>query len=167
MVRTWFVRCSLVKNELNRIFIILKSRWGLIMNIFVTATTASILLFAQSASASFAVDALLDVYRFAGAGPFSAEAGQRLWAETQSHNKAPSERSCSSCHTNNLSDSGKHVKTQNRLNRCHHSPTSNDSPIQKRSRNGSCVIANGHLGVSVVLRKKVIFFFIFRNQEYR
>ena len=85
------------------------------MKIFMTLITASALLFAQSASASFAVDALLDVYRYAGAGPFSAEAGQRMWTETQNHNKAPSERSCSSCHTKNLSDSGKHVKTQKQI----------------------------------------------------
>ena len=86
------------------------------MKILTTLITVSVLLFAQSASASsastsFAVDALLKVYSDAGAGPFSAEAGQRLWDKTQSHNKSPAERSCSSCHTSNLSDSGKHVKT--------------------------------------------------------
>ena len=82
------------------------------MKILVTLIAGSVLLFAQSASASPAVDAMLKVYRDAGAGPFSAKAGQRMWTETQSHNKTPAERRCSSCHTNNLSDSGKHAKTQ-------------------------------------------------------
>jgi hypothetical protein len=82
------------------------------MKILTTFTTAVILLLAQSASASFAVDALLDVYRYAGAGPFSAEAGQRMWTESHNHNNASSERSCSSCHTSNLGDDGKHIKTQ-------------------------------------------------------
>ncbi len=81
------------------------------MKIFITITAATVLLFAQTASASFAADAMLKVYSDAGAGPFSAEAGEQLWIKTYSHNKAPFERSCSSCHTNNLSDSGKHIKT--------------------------------------------------------
>jgi hypothetical protein len=82
------------------------------MNIHITLITASILLFSQSASASFAVDALLDVYRDAGAGPFSADSGQRMWTETHNGVQPPLERRCSSCHTDNLSDAGKHVKTQ-------------------------------------------------------
>ena len=83
------------------------------MKILTTISTAAVLIFAQSASASssFAVDAMLDVYRDAGAGPFSAEAGQLMWTETHRHDKSPLQRSCSSCHTRNLSDSGKHVKT--------------------------------------------------------
>ena len=82
------------------------------MNIRTTLISASILLFSQSANASFAVDALLDVYRYAGAGPFSAESGQRMWTETYNNAQTPVERRCSSCHTNNLSASGKHIKTQ-------------------------------------------------------
>ena len=85
------------------------------MNIHITLITASILLFSQSTSASFAVDALLDVYRGAGAGPFSAESGQRMWTETYNNAQTPAERRCSSCHTNNLNDVGKHVKTQKRI----------------------------------------------------
>ena len=81
------------------------------MKILITLIAGSMLLLAQSASASPAVDAMLKVYSGAGAGPFSAEAGQDMWAEKRSNNKTPVQRSCSSCHTNNLSDSGKHVKT--------------------------------------------------------
>ncbi|NOQ90691.1 MAG: DUF1924 domain-containing protein [Gammaproteobacteria bacterium] len=70
------------------------------------------LLLAQSASASPAVDTLLKVYSDAGAGPFSAEAGQRMWTETYNNAKTPVERRCSSCHSNNLSNEGEHVKTK-------------------------------------------------------
>lgn len=82
------------------------------MKILITVMTASVLLFAQSANASPAVDALLKVYSDAGAGPFSAEAGQRMWTETHNNAKTPVERRCSSCHTNNLSNEGEHVKTK-------------------------------------------------------
>ena len=82
------------------------------MKMIMTLMAGSVLLLAQSASASQAVDAMLKVYRDAGAGPFSAEAGQRMWTEKNSHNKTPAQRSCSSCHTSNLGDSGNHVKTR-------------------------------------------------------
>lgn len=82
------------------------------MKILITVMTASVLLFAQSANASPAVDALLKVYSDAGAGPFSAEAGQRMWTETHNNAKTPVERRCSSCHSNNLSNEGEHVKTK-------------------------------------------------------
>ena len=82
------------------------------MKMITILIAGSVLLLAQSTSASQAVDAMLKVYSDAGAGPFSAEAGQRMWTEKNSHNKTPAERSCSSCHTSNLGDSGKHAKTQ-------------------------------------------------------
>ena len=82
------------------------------MKIVTTLMVASALLLAQSASASPAVDAMLKVYSDAGAGPFSTEAGKRMWTETHNNARTPVERRCSSCHTNNLSNDGKHVKTK-------------------------------------------------------
>ena len=82
------------------------------MKIVMTITMLGVLLFAQSASASFAVDAMLKVYSDAGAGPFSAEAGERMWSKSYSNNSTPLQRSCSSCHTNDLSNAGAHVKTK-------------------------------------------------------
>ena len=82
------------------------------MKILTTFATTTVLLFAQSASASFAVDALLKVYSGAGAGPFSAEAGEQLWTKPNRHDESPAKRSCSSCHTSDLSNDGKHIKTQ-------------------------------------------------------
>ena len=82
------------------------------MKIFMTIITAAALIFAQSVSASPAVDTLLGEYRDAGAGPFSAEAGQRMWTEKHNDSKALADRSCNTCHTNDLKDHGKHVKTK-------------------------------------------------------
>ena len=82
------------------------------MKIFTPLIAGSLLLFAQSASASFAVDALLKVYSGAGAGPFNAEAGEQMWRKTHQQNKTPTERSCASCHTDNLNNTGEHVKTK-------------------------------------------------------
>lgn len=81
------------------------------MKILTSLIAAGVLL-AQTVSASPAMDAMLKMYSDAGAGPFSAEAGQRMWTETHNNVRAPVERRCSSCHTNNLSNGGKHVKTQ-------------------------------------------------------
>ena len=82
------------------------------MRMYTTLIAGSVLLFAQSASASFAVDALLKVYSGAGAGPFSAEAGKQMWSKTHQQNKTPVERSCTSCHTDNLNNASEHVKTK-------------------------------------------------------
>ena len=82
------------------------------MKIVTTLIAGSLLLFTQYASASFAVDALLKVYIRAGAGPFSAQVGERMWTEKHDNNKFPVTRSCSSCHTSDLSNGGEHVKTK-------------------------------------------------------
>ncbi len=55
---------------------------------------------------------MLKVYSDAGAGPFSAEAGERMWTQKYSHGAAPLVRSCSSCHTTNLGNVGEHAKTK-------------------------------------------------------
>ena len=82
------------------------------MKILTTLIAGSTLLLAQSVSAGQAVDAMLKVYSGAGAGPFSAEAGQRMWTETYNSTQAPVDRRCNTCHTNDLKDHGKHVKTK-------------------------------------------------------
>lgn len=81
------------------------------MKILTVISSAVVLLFAQSVSASFAVDAMMKVYSGAGAGPFSAENGERMWNKKFSSDKEPLQRSCSSCHTTDLSKEGAHAKT--------------------------------------------------------
>jgi len=69
------------------------------MKIFMTMITVAVFVVTQSVSASPAVDTLLDEYRAAGAGPFTAEAGQSMWGEKHTNGKALATRSCNTCHT--------------------------------------------------------------------
>ncbi len=57
------------------------------------------------------VNTLQSEYIAAGAGPFSAASGEKMWTEKHLHAKSGKERSCSTCHTTNLKNKGKHAKT--------------------------------------------------------
>jgi hypothetical protein len=57
------------------------------------------------------VDTLLDRYRAEGAGPFSAAAGQELWARAFLDPKGGEPRSCARCHTSDLRAEGRHALT--------------------------------------------------------
>ena len=54
---------------------------------------------------------LLQEYQTAGAQTFSASAGQAAWNKTRTDPKSGKPRSCSSCHTSNLYQKSKHVRT--------------------------------------------------------
>lgn len=54
------------------------------------------------------VNKLLRSYAAQGAVTADAEQGKRLWQKTFGNG---SKRSCTSCHTDNLSQNGKHIKT--------------------------------------------------------
>lgn len=56
------------------------------------------------------VDELLAEYRAAGAGEFSAERGRALWLE-EFPGEAGATRSCVTCHGDDLTRPGRHVKT--------------------------------------------------------
>lgn len=59
-----------------------------------------------------AVDDLLSTYRQAGAGEFSAERGKALWHRRFPDPRHPGKiRSCTTCHGEDLSHTGKHVRT--------------------------------------------------------
>ena len=63
-----------------------------------------------TALASGAVDERLNAYQSEGSGPFSVEAGQRMW--TQEFNpKGNRARSCATCHGADLTKAGKHQRT--------------------------------------------------------
>ncbi len=72
---------------------------------------ASIALLPHSSPiyATNAVDELLNQYRSQGVEAFSAKAGQILWH--QKFTKKDNIRQCTTCHTDNLRNSGKHVRT--------------------------------------------------------
>ena len=56
-----------------------------------------------------AAETLLEEYKQAGAGPFSAAAGEKLWFVKNT--VKGQERSCVSCHTADLTKGGKHAKS--------------------------------------------------------
>lgn len=56
-------------------------------------------------------NSLQQQYAEQGAGTPSAQRGQEMWQQAFAGSGEFSERSCASCHTQNLSRAGKHVKT--------------------------------------------------------
>ncbi len=58
-----------------------------------------------------AVSELEAEYKAQGASNFSATAGEALWNKTFVAAKKGDKRSCTTCHTNNLKESGKHATT--------------------------------------------------------
>ncbi|NOX44038.1 MAG: DUF1924 domain-containing protein [Gammaproteobacteria bacterium] len=72
-----------------------------------TCLTASPIITHSSAQ----IDELLNEYQQLGATTFSSESGKTFWSHTFNSPRAPVTRACSSCHTSNLIDSGKHVRT--------------------------------------------------------
>ena len=58
-----------------------------------------------------AISELQANYQTKGAGPFSAAAGEALWNRSFTDAKSGKERNCTTCHTTDLKQSGKHVRT--------------------------------------------------------
>jgi hypothetical protein len=61
--------------------------------------------------ASEAVDTLLDEYRSEGVTEFSLEAGKVMWTQEFTDAETGKIRQCSTCHTADLTQEGKHEKT--------------------------------------------------------
>jgi len=61
-----------------------------------------------SQAENIAVNNLLQDYVKQGANTADAEQGKQLWQKTFNNN---GERSCASCHTKDLTQNGKHIKT--------------------------------------------------------
>jgi cytochrome c553 len=61
--------------------------------------------------ATSAVDQLLAEYRKQGAANFTAEAGQKLFFQEFRDKDSGQVRKCTSCHTEDLRNPGKHAKT--------------------------------------------------------
>ena len=58
-----------------------------------------------------AVNTLLKEYEASGGQNFSPEAGKTLWSKSFEHNKSPVQRSCVDCHGKDLTQPGRHVRT--------------------------------------------------------
>jgi len=61
------------------------------------------------------VEQLLESYRQQGAHEFDNRAGEKFWQQSFRDKKNGKTRSCTSCHTQNLSNPGRHVKTRKRI----------------------------------------------------
>jgi len=77
----------------------------------ITTFAAILMLGASLQVQAGAVDALQSEFSTAGAGTFSAAAGEKMWTEKHMDKKSGKERSCSTCHTTTLTNKGKHAKT--------------------------------------------------------
>ncbi len=67
---------------------------------------AGILIFCSTAGAASTLDQLFEDYARQGAGPFDATVGERLWNRTND-----GDRRCTTCHTADLRQPGRHVTT--------------------------------------------------------
>jgi len=70
-----------------------------------------ILIASPVVSMADTVTDLLNQYRNQGAKEFSGNRGEHLWTQAFIDRKTGKERRCTTCHTGNLKDSGKHVRT--------------------------------------------------------
>lgn len=70
-----------------------------------------ILFCASAAAGADVVDERLAAYKAQGAGGFSAAAGEALWNKSAKDARTGKSRNCSTCHTANLRDAGKHAET--------------------------------------------------------
>jgi cytochrome c553 len=83
-------------------------------NILIMALLISLpLSFAQADTKT--VNKLLQAYATQGALTADAEQGKQLWQKTFKGNDEFAERSCTSCHTQDLTAMGKHVKTNKEI----------------------------------------------------
>lgn len=70
-----------------------------------------VLTLSEQGYATQATDQLLEQYRSQGAKTFSLEQGKYLFYKEFQNKETGQMRSCPTCHTENLTQSGKHVKT--------------------------------------------------------
>jgi hypothetical protein len=61
--------------------------------------------------ASTAVEQMLQEYQAQGASQFSAESGKTFWNQRHDSLRASQQRSCTTCHTANVKQYGKHATT--------------------------------------------------------
>jgi len=73
------------------------------------------LIFATDVTNANVVDDLLNSYSQDGAKEFNATIASEQWTKKIPNVKTGKPRSCSTCHTKNLRNTGKHVKTGKRI----------------------------------------------------
>jgi hypothetical protein len=73
------------------------------------------LLMAAGVVQANALDNTIETLKASGAGPFSAERGEKAWQRTVVNEKSAKPRSCGDCHGDDLGKPGKHIKTGKRI----------------------------------------------------
>lgn len=81
------------------------------MKKYIAAASVALLSLSNPVSATNAVNELLAEYSSLGAGNFSAVAGKKIWYQEFTNAKNGKIRQCTACHTNELRNQGKHVRT--------------------------------------------------------
>ena len=62
-----------------------------------------------------AFEEMMASYQAAGAGPFDPSRGQAMWRQQHTDGKTGQQRACATCHTQDLTQVGKHKKTGKRI----------------------------------------------------
>lgn len=73
--------------------------------------TSALLLASSVSYATEAVDTLLAEYQAQGAESFTVEAGKTLWFQEFTDAESGKIRQCTTCHTDDLTKTGKHART--------------------------------------------------------
>ena len=121
--------------------------------IYILMAMIGALLMASAASATPATDALFAQYKSEGATGFDAERGRKDWTRDGKEEDGK-KMNCTICHGDDLSKAGKHHKTGKLIEPM--APSVNPqsvSPMRRRSKNGSSVIATT-FGVGNAPRRK-------------
>jgi len=72
----------------------------------------TLMIFGASASQAASLEQLLQRYARESERPFDAQAGAANWNREQASTSEAQPRSCASCHSNTLTDEGRHVRTR-------------------------------------------------------
>ena len=81
------------------------------MKYIILLTTLLLSQVSNAGAVTIAVNELKETYRTQGASIANLENGQKLWNKIFTGTGQFNERSCSSCHTDNLKNQGKHIRT--------------------------------------------------------
>ena len=80
-----------------------------------TSTLIALYLMLPITAQAEPVESLLEKYRQTGISDFSPSEGENRWRQIVNNIKNGNQRSCSDCHTDNLTQAGKHAKTGKKI----------------------------------------------------
>jgi hypothetical protein len=89
----------------------MQSKELIMMSVGRVVFAVQMLVLSYTAVAATAVDELLSEYKQQGTTSFNATAGKNFWNQATRPSGAVTERSCASCHTQDVRQNGKHAIT--------------------------------------------------------